>query len=135
MTDLPFRSATQLAQAIRDREISSLELTDLYIERIQKYDEALNAVVVRCFDQAREAARAADQLLGHGRSLRPLHGLPITVKEAYNLEGAPTTWGVPELRDNVAAGDGAPAQGRGHAVSGSDLLFRGRRRARHEGIV
>ena len=105
MTDLPFRSATELAQAIRDKEISSLELTDLYIERIEKYDEALNAVVVRCFDRAREAARAADETLGRDQSPRPLHGLPVTIKEAYNLEGTPTTWGVPELKDNMAAGD------------------------------
>ena len=105
MTDLPFRSATELAQAIRDKEVSSLELTDLYIQRIEKHDEALNAVVVRCFDHAREAARAADETLEHGRSLRPLHGLPVTIKEAYNLEGTTTTWGVPDLKDNVAAGD------------------------------
>jgi amidase len=105
MTDLPFRSATRLAQAIRQKEISSLELTDLYIERIEKYDEALNAVVVRCFDQAREAARAADERLGRGQSQGPLHGLPVTIKEAYNLEGTPTTWGVPGLKDTVAASD------------------------------
>ena len=70
MTDLPFRSATQLAQAIRDKEISSLELTDLYIERIEQYDQAINAVVVRCFDQARTAARAADETLARDRPLR-----------------------------------------------------------------
>ena len=105
MIDLPFRSATQLAQAIRSKEISSLELTDLYIERIERYDEALNAVVVRCFDKAREAARAADETLAGGGSPRPLHGLPVTIKEAYHLEGTPTTWGVPSFKDNVAVGD------------------------------
>jgi amidase len=107
MTDLHFQSATRLADAVRRKEIASLELTDLFIERIEKHDEALNAVVVRCFDEAREAARAADEALSRGDSLGPLHGLPVTIKEAYDLKGTATTFGMPPFRDNVAASDAA----------------------------
>ena len=105
MSNLPFAPAVELAKAIRRKEVSSLELTDLYIGRIEKYDKALNAVVVRRFDAARDAARAADRALARGESLGPLHGLPVTIKEAYNLEGTPTTWGIPAFKDNVATSD------------------------------
>ena len=105
MTDVPFLSAGELAAKLRNKEISSLELTDLYIERIDTYDGQINAMVVRCFDQAREAAKAADDALAQGRSLGPLHGVPISTKEAYDLEGTPTTWGVPMLKNNIATAD------------------------------
>jgi amidase len=102
---LAFETATQLARRIRAKEISSRELTDLYIRRIEKYDEGLNAVVVRVFEQAREAADAADAALARGEDLGPLHGLPMTIKEAYDLAGTPTTWGLPLLAKNVATTD------------------------------
>lgn len=105
MSDLPFRSAGELAAAIRNGEISSVELTDLYIDRIESYDQRINAMVVRCFDRAREAAVAADRATAEGRDLGPLHGVPISIKDSYDLEGTPTTWGVPEFADNIATGD------------------------------
>lgn len=105
MADMAFRSAGELAAAVRNKEISSLELTELYIERIVEYDGQINAMVVRRFDQAREAARAADEALAQGRSLGPLHGVPISIKEAYNVEGTPTTWGMQMFKDNIATSD------------------------------
>lgn len=105
MTDLAFQSAIELAAAIKGKEVSSLELTDLYIERVEKYDGDINAVVVRDFERAREAARAADEALAKGEDLGPLHGLPMTIKEAYDIAGLPTTWGVPEHKDNIATHD------------------------------
>ena len=72
MSDWAFASATELAAAIQRKEASSLELTELYIGRIEKYDGALNAVVVRDFDRARVAARTADAALDRGESLGPL---------------------------------------------------------------
>ncbi|MBI2157427.1 MAG: amidase, partial [Candidatus Rokubacteria bacterium] len=63
MLDVPFRSARQLAAAIRKKTIGCLELLDLYLARVAKYDGALNAVVVRDFDRARARARAADRAL------------------------------------------------------------------------
>ncbi|MAE97373.1 MAG: amidase [Deltaproteobacteria bacterium] len=101
---LAFETARQLAQKIRAREISSRELTDLYIQRIEKHDPAVNAVVVRDFERAREAAAAADEALARGDEVGPLHGLPMTIKEAYDVEGLPTTWGIPAFKDNIATG-------------------------------
>ena len=102
---LEFSSASELARMLRKKEISSRELTDLYIERIERLDGDINAVVVRDFDRARDAADRADQALAEGRELGPLHGLPMTIKEAYDIEGLPTTWGVPAFKDNVATQD------------------------------
>ena len=64
MLDTPFRSATQLAAAIRRKKIGCLELLDLYLARVEKYDGRLNAVVVRDFERARARAKAADRALG-----------------------------------------------------------------------
>jgi len=109
MTDIAFSGATELAAAIGSGQVSSVELTDHYIARIERYDGELNAVVVRDFDRAREAAAAADAALtkakAEGRELGPLHGLPMTIKEAYDITGLPTTWGVPELSGHLATAD------------------------------
>lgn len=102
---LPFDSATTLLRRLRAGEVGSRELTDLFIERIERYDATLNAVVVRDFDRAREAADAADAARARGESLGPLHGLPMTIKESYDVAGLPTTWGVPAFAENVAARD------------------------------
>ncbi|MEE3327542.1 MAG: amidase [Myxococcota bacterium] len=100
-----FLSASELSKMLRKREIGSRELTDLYIERIERLDGDINAVVVRDFERAREAADAADRALAEGREGGPLHGLPMTIKEAYDIEGLPTTWGIPAFKDNVATQD------------------------------
>ncbi len=102
MLDIPFRSAKQLAADIRKRKIGCLELLDLYLARIEKYDGALNAVVVRDFDRARTRARAADRALSKRGVWGPLHGVPMTIKESYDVAGLPTTWGVPASRNNIA---------------------------------
>ncbi len=102
---LAFESATTLAQKIRDKEISSRELTDMYIQRIEKHDEVLNAIPVRDFDSARQAADAADAKLAKGDVLGPLHGLPMTIKESYNVKGLPTTWGLEVFRDVLSPQD------------------------------
>src|SRR2546422_6907668 len=102
MLDIPFRSAKQLAADIRKKKIGCLELLDLYLARIEKYDGALNAVVVRDFDRARSRARAADRALSKRDVWGPLHGVPMTIKESYDVAGLPTTWGVPAFKDNIA---------------------------------
>lgn len=102
---IEFESAVELARKIRARKISSRELTDLYIDRIERHDGALNAVVVRDFERARAAAEAADHALAAGRDLGPPHGVPMTIKESYDIAGLPTTWGIPEFRDNIAETD------------------------------
>ena len=90
---------------MRRKRFSSLELTDHLIARIERRDAAINAVVVRDFERAREAARAADAALARGDQ-RPLLGVPMTVKESFNVAGLPTTWGIPQAR-NFRANDDA----------------------------
>src|SRR5262245_38505487 len=102
---IQFESAVELARKIRARRISSRELTNLFIDRIERLDGALNSVVVRDFERARAAAEAADQALAAGRDLGPLHGVPMTIKESYDIAGLPTTWGIPEFRNNIAQTD------------------------------
>ena len=100
MLDLPFRSAKQLAADIRRKKIGCLELLDTYLARMDKYNARLNAIVVTDRDGARRRARAADAALRKGKAWGPLHGVPMTVKESYDVVGMPTTWGAPELKDN-----------------------------------
>jgi amidase len=102
MLDVPFRTATQLAAAIRRKKIGSLELLDLYLARVGKYNPALNAIVATDVEGARKRARAADRALAKGQVWGPLHGLPMTIKESYNVAGMPTTWGIPALKGNLA---------------------------------
>ena len=92
-----FFSATKLVEALANREVTSAELVDAAIVRIETVDPDVNAVVVRDFDRARRAARAADAALARGER-RPLLGVPMTVKEAVNVSGLPTTWGVPRFK-------------------------------------
>ncbi|MBV9811338.1 MAG: amidase [Acetobacteraceae bacterium] len=94
----PYQSAGGLVQALADAKVSSRELTDAAIARIEALDPKINAVVVRDFARAREAADAADAALARGER-RPLLGLPMTVKEQFNVAGLPTTWGYEKFRD------------------------------------
>ena len=105
MSEYAFKSAVELASFVASKEVSSLELTDMYIKRVESIGADLNAVVVQDFERGREAAKAADAAVSSGETLGPLHGVPMTIKEAYNIEGLPTTWGVPELKDNIATED------------------------------
>ncbi len=100
MLDIPFRSARQLAAAIRQKDIGCLELLDLYLTRIERHNPRLNAVIFTDVDAARERARQADAALSGGDIWGPLHGVPMTIKESYDVVGTPTTWGVPALKDN-----------------------------------
>jgi amidase len=106
MTELAYLSAIELAARIRSRDISSVELTQLYIDRIEKYDGDINAVVVRIFDQALTDAKRADAAIDQGRDLGPLHGVPMTIKESYVIKGTPATWGREAFRNNIANEDG-----------------------------
>jgi amidase len=96
--DPAYRPADELVQMLASRQISSRELVDSAIARIDAIDPKINAVVVRDFDRARAAADAADAALASGER-RPLLGLPMTVKEQFNIAGLPTTWGNPKVKD------------------------------------
>jgi amidase len=100
MLDLPFQSAKQLASAIRRRKIGCLELLELYVARMEKYNPKINAIIATDLPAARKRAKAADAALRRGKVWGPLHGVPMTIKESFDVVGMPTTWGVPELKDN-----------------------------------
>lgn len=102
---LAFSSATELARLIRQKRISSVELTQHYIERIERFDGALNAIVVRDFERALDAARLSDDSLARGNPLGSLHGVPMTIKESFDISGWATTWGMPAQRNNIARDD------------------------------
>ncbi|MFF0294670.1 amidase [Kitasatospora sp. NPDC004614] len=102
--DWNFKSAEALAAALRAGEVTSVELTDEAIARIERDDKTINAICVPDFDRARAAARDADQARARGED-RPLLGIPVTVKECYDIAGLPTTWGLPPHRDFVPAED------------------------------
>jgi amidase len=103
----PFATATELLAALRAGRVTSLELTDVYIRRIERHDAQLNAVVVHDFERARHQARAADRAAARGEP-GALLGLPMTIKESFNVVGLPISCGVPEWRDFVSQHD-APA--------------------------
>lgn len=97
-------TASELAAALRRREIGALEATDAAIGRIEARDGPINAVTVRDFDRARDQARAADAALARGDA-GLLLGVPMTVKEAFDVAGLPTTWGNPDLTGHRARED------------------------------
>ncbi|MGA7206538.1 MAG: amidase [Specibacter sp.] len=99
-----FRSAEELAAAMRAGEVTSVELTDEAISRIDRDDAAINAICVRDFDAARAAAQQADEARAGGDD-RPLLGIPMTVKESYNVAGLPTTWGMPQHANYLPSED------------------------------
>ena len=94
----PYAPAADLARALSRREVSSRELTEAAIARIEALDGPINAICVKTYERARAAAKAADERLAKGET-GPLIGVPMTIKESYNLTGAPTTWGFPAARD------------------------------------
>jgi amidase len=104
MTDnRAFASATTLAAEIRDRRVGCLELLDFFLARAERYNKDLNAIVAWQIEKARDRARNADAALAKGENWGPLHGVPMTVKESFNVVGLPTTFGNPVWKDNVPA--------------------------------
>ena len=103
MDDIAYRSATELVRALDAREVSSLELMELYLDRVER--SRLNAVVTVDPQGARAAARAADDARVRGGATGRLHGLPMTVKDVFETAGMRTTAGFPGLAEHVPARD------------------------------
>ena len=99
-----FKTAVELSAALAAKKVSAVELAQDAIARIERHDAKINAVCVRDFDRGLEAARAADAALARGER-KPLLGIPLTVKEAFNIAGLPTTWGIPQQKDFVPGED------------------------------
>lgn len=104
--ELIWLSATELARRIRTGEVSSREATEVAIARIQAVNAKINAVVFPMFELARAAAQAADEAQAHGEELALLHGVPITIKDQFDVQGAPSTWGVTSRARVLAEADG-----------------------------
>ena len=100
MAEIHFWSAKQLAGAIRRKKIGCLELLQHYLKRVERHNPALNAIIATDIPAALKRARAADRALAKGEAWGPLHGVPMTIKESYDVVGMPTTWGMPELKEN-----------------------------------
>ena len=99
------RSAIETAAAINRREVSALEVVESHIARMDEVNAHLNAVTVRMDEEARRAARAADEAMAAGAPVGPLHGVPVTIKENVDVAGQATTNGIPAFADNVATAD------------------------------
>jgi amidase len=101
LSELIFASAGEAARAIREGVVSSLQLTKHILKRIDRYNPALNAVITLLKDEALERASAADEALTKGQLWGPLHGVPCTVKDTFEMAGIRTTAGSPALTDHI----------------------------------
>ncbi|TWF95554.1 amidase [Saccharopolyspora dendranthemae] len=102
--DWNYATAEELRTALRGGDVTSMEVTDEAITHIERLDETINAICQPDFDRARATALEADRARARGED-RPLLGIPVTVKESYDIAGLPTTWGMPEHRDFVPEQD------------------------------
>ena len=109
--DIACNDATALAAAIHDRELSSRELLELYLGRVEALNPSINAVVTLDSDRALAAAAQADEAAARQEWAGPLHGLPVTIKDAIETAGLRSTGGARELKDHVPATD-APSVSR-----------------------
>jgi amidase len=111
MDDLVFASVQELAVAIRQRQVSAVEVVDAHLAQIDKYNPRLNVIVLLDREPARVQAREADAALARGEVWGPLHGIPITIKDAFATAGLRTTSGFPPWADFIPETD-APAVAR-----------------------
>jgi amidase len=99
-----FKTALEVSAALKAKQVSAVELAEDAISRIERHDGKINAICVRDFERGLQAARAADAALARGED-KPLLGIPLTVKESYNVAGLPTTWGFVPQKDYKPAED------------------------------
>ena len=107
---LAFASATTLAQLVREKKIGAVELLDFYLKRVERLNPRTNAIIAQQADVARKTAAGRDAQTARGESCGPLHGVPMTVKESFDVPGLPSTWGMPPFRDNIAKGTALAVQ-------------------------
>src|ERR1043165_5165770 len=93
MDEIIYASATELARAIRQREVSSSEVVEAHLARIEEVNPKVNAVVLSLADEARARAKEADEALARGESWGPLHGVPVTIKDAFEMAGVVSAGG------------------------------------------
>lgn len=110
MTELHFQSASALVKQLQAGELGARELLEHFLKRVDRLNPEFNIIIQQDRDGARKRADAADAARKAGAKLGPLFGLPMTIKESYNLAGMPTTWGIPELRNSIATEDALAVQ-------------------------
>ena len=103
--DIPFLTASQLSKLIETKEVSPVEATEAYLDRIQEVDSKLNSYITINGEQALEAAHQAETQIAQGEYLGPLHGVPVAVKDQFNTAGILTTGGSSILQDNIPTDD------------------------------
>ncbi len=106
--DIGYWSAMEVAAHIRAGAVSSREVLEGLLARVERLDASVNSVVTIDAERARWEAAAADEAVSHGRALGPLHGVPMTIKDSWSTAGMRTTSGAPELAGHVPGEDAAP---------------------------
>ncbi len=99
--DLAFLPAHRISALIKARKITSRQITDIYLARIEKLNPTLNFVVTLLASQARAEADAADAEIAAGKYRGPLHGVPYGIKDLFAVKGVPTTWGSADFKDQI----------------------------------
>ena len=107
LEDLAFYSVTQLAALIKSRQISSVELAEFFLLRLEKYDPALHCVITLTKERARAQARQMDEELARGQYRGPLHGIPFGAKDLLATQDYKTTWGAMPYQEQMLAQDAA----------------------------
>lgn len=105
--DLAFQPLWALADLVRSRQVTSMQLTELYLERLKKYSPTLNCVITLTEDLARKQAARADEEIRRGRYRGPLHGIPWGAKDLFATKGIRTTWGAEPFQSQVPDYDAA----------------------------
>ena len=108
MSDHSYSTALETAASIAAKEVSSRELLEAALSRVERLDGPINAVVALDAERALMAADEADGAVARGDELGPLHGVPITIKDSFQTEGLTTTSGAPELAEFVPDKDADP---------------------------
>jgi amidase len=108
--DILYTSAFKLAAAIKAQTLSSREVLEFFLARVEQFNPALNTVVALDTERARARADAADKAAQSGEDWGPLHGVPLTIKDALSTEGIVTVGGIPECADNVPGSNAVSVQ-------------------------
>lgn len=110
LEELAFLPVTELAELVRRRKVTSLQLTEMYVARLKRYDPVLKCVITMTEDRALKQARAADAEIARGRYRGPLHGIPWGAKDLLAVRGYKTTWGAGPYKEQVIDEDATVVQ-------------------------
>ncbi|MCA9886092.1 MAG: amidase, partial [Anaerolineae bacterium] len=110
LEDVAFYTVTQLAELVRTRQVTSVELTEMYLARLHRYNDVLQCVVTFTDELAMEQARRADEEISRGYYRGPLHGIPWGAKDLLAAKGYKTTWGAMPFKDQIIDMDATVVQ-------------------------